>query len=167
MQHVDTFENYIINISHISHILIFIFPSISYLSCSHTVYAFRFNYSKFSQLDRPRARVHFVRNSSTAPLQDDHLDQPQPHDFLPQFPWQSDRDFLLSHGYNGQLVRRACIGVYRPIATTSCCRSWFMPHCLLAHGSARTVPIVRIHPSLIYPFFFLVAASPPSRHRCL
>lgn len=38
--------------------------------------------------------------------------------FLPQFPWQSGRDFCLpSHGYNGQLVHRACIGVYRPIAT--------------------------------------------------
>lgn len=40
-----------------------------------------------------------------------------------------------SQRHNEQLIRRACIGVYRPIATASCCRSWFMPHCLLAHGS--------------------------------
>lgn len=90
------------------------------------------------------------------------IPMPSPlHDFLPQFPWQSDRDFCLpsSHGHNEQLVHRACIGVYRPIATASCCRSWFMPHCLLAHGSGRTIPIVWIHPSLIYPFFSLVAVT--------
>lgn len=97
------------------------------------------------------------------------IPMPSPlHDFLPQFPWQSDRDFCLpSHGHNGQLVHRACIGVYRPIATASCCRSWFMSHCLLAHGSGRTIPIVWIHPSLIYPFFSLVAPpfSPRRRDR--
>lgn len=88
------------------------------------------------------------------------------HDFLPRSRGNRAAISVPSQRHNGQLIRRACIGVYRPIATASCCRSWFMPHCLLAVGPKT----VRIYLSFIYPFFFLAASlratSRPHFHLC-
>lgn len=93
----------------------------------------------------PRARAYLARLASgqveRAAAPPCKMIIPMPATRLPSsIPVAIGPRFLPSHGHNGQLVRRACIGVYRPIGTASCCRSWFMPHCLLAHGSGRVGP---------------------------
>lgn len=69
--------------------------------------------------------MNLVRSGSRTSVPDDYpfsrriVRLAEAHDFLPQFSWQSDRDFYPPSRHNGQLVRRACIGVYRPIGTAA------------------------------------------------
>lgn len=65
-----------------------------------------------------------------------------------------------SHRHNGQLVRRACIGVYRPIATAAGVLLPFVIYAALSSSpQQRSYSFDRSNPSIVYIYIYLLPLS--------
>lgn len=61
-----------------------------------------------------------------------------------------------SHRHNGQLVRRACIGVYRPIATAAGVLLPFVIYAALSSApQQRSYSFDRSNPSIVYIYIYI------------